>query len=309
MTNNNLKGFSVQHTLMDDISVSYEGKPLFSYKYVPEEVQLESPRPFLHPVNTLSGEEISLYRPHDHVWHKGISWSLPCVGKHNFWGGPTYVRGEGYVQLANNGRAIHQRFNNLDVNTNGVSIDHVLHWISEDESHLITERRRITAQVIESVQSAWALTFSSSMTNVSEEELSLGSPTTKGRDNAGYGGLFWRGPRSFTDGTIIAPDFAGGEEFRGNRSAWAGYTGQFDGSANFGSIIMVSAKDNPGGCPQWFARNEWFAGLCPAPFFSEEIPFTPEDTLTFKYAVIILDGEVSPSEAAELSEVGASLLG
>ena len=52
---------------------------------------------------------MSPFRPHDHVWHKGIAWSLPHVGEHNFWGGPTYVHGQGYVQLENNGSAVHQR--------------------------------------------------------------------------------------------------------------------------------------------------------------------------------------------------------
>ncbi len=41
----------------------------------------------------LAGDTVPLFRPHDHVWHKGIAWSLPHVGEHNFWGGPTYVHG------------------------------------------------------------------------------------------------------------------------------------------------------------------------------------------------------------------------
>ncbi|MBB5778859.1 hypothetical protein HD596_005615 [Nonomuraea jabiensis] len=53
---------------------------------------------------------MSLFRPHDHVWHKGIAWSLPHVGEHNFWGGPTYVHGRFYVQLDNNGSATHLRY-------------------------------------------------------------------------------------------------------------------------------------------------------------------------------------------------------
>src|SRR5688572_13504368 len=61
--------------------------PLLRYVYRPTEDQIESPRPYFHPVWTLSGSEVSLYRPHDHVWHKGIAWSLPNVGPANFWGG------------------------------------------------------------------------------------------------------------------------------------------------------------------------------------------------------------------------------
>ena len=56
------------------------------------------------------------------------------------------------------------------------------------------------------------------MRNVSGRAIPLGSPTTRGRENAGYGGLFWRGPRSFTGGSILAPGVAGGDELRGIRS-------------------------------------------------------------------------------------------
>jgi hypothetical protein len=39
---------------------------------------------------------------------------------------------------------------------------------------------------------------------------------------AGYGGLFWRGPRSFT-GTVVTPGGTGGtggDELMGSRGAW-----------------------------------------------------------------------------------------
>src|SRR5690606_20330684 len=70
---------------------------LLRYVFVPDSPQLESPKPYLDPIRTRGGRVISLFRPWDHVWHKGIAWSLPVVDDENFWGGPTYVRGEGYV--------------------------------------------------------------------------------------------------------------------------------------------------------------------------------------------------------------------
>ena len=70
------------------------------------------------------------------------------------------------------------------------------------------------------------LLFETAMTNVSGATLDIGSPTTKGRENAGYGGLFWRGPRAFTGGTILWPGHAGGEEARGTRAEWMGFTGR-----------------------------------------------------------------------------------
>ncbi|HVL59803.1 MAG TPA: DUF6807 family protein, partial [Microbacterium sp.] len=36
---------------------------LFRYTYVPDTVQLESPKPYLHPIRTRSGHLVSLFRP------------------------------------------------------------------------------------------------------------------------------------------------------------------------------------------------------------------------------------------------------
>src|SRR5882762_4515694 len=101
-------------TLTDEdgraLRISYGEAELLRYVYRPWDDQLESPRPYFHPVRTLGGNLVTLYRPHDHVWHKGIAWSLPNVGPANFWGGPTFLRDGGYQQLANNGAMRHREF-------------------------------------------------------------------------------------------------------------------------------------------------------------------------------------------------------
>ena len=84
----------------DRVLVTDGDAVLAEYVHRPTDVRLESPRPYLSPIRTRGGELVSLFRPHDHVWHKGIAWSLPVVGDENFWGGPTFVSGQGYVQLA-----------------------------------------------------------------------------------------------------------------------------------------------------------------------------------------------------------------
>ena len=88
-----MTGFSIVHELDRSISVRLDGVELAEYVYAPDTVPLESPKPYLHPLRTRAGHLVSLFRPHDHVWHKGIAWSLPHVGTENFWGGPTFVPG------------------------------------------------------------------------------------------------------------------------------------------------------------------------------------------------------------------------
>lgn len=308
------------HDVGRSVEVTAAGVPLARYVYVPDDVQLESPRPYLHPVRTRGGDLVTAFRPHDHVWHKGIAWSLPVVGEHNFWGGPTYVHGEGYRQLDNDGSMDHRSLDLLEVGADRVDVAHTLAWHTQAGAHVVDERRELAVVVPPDRDDVWVLTFATTMTNVSPDDLPLGSPTTRGRENAGYGGLFWRGPRSFTGGTLLAPGFTGGEEARGTTAPWMGFVGQHDdgdrssggssgrSSGRSSSIVMVDAVENPQHPPQWFARTEMFGCLAPAPFFSTEVPFAPGDTLRFRYAVVVADGAVDEAGAGALADLGRGIL-
>ncbi len=310
----------------DRVRLSIGDTVLADYVYRPSDVQLESPRPYLSPIRTLGGEVVSLFRPHDHVWHKGIAWSLPVVGDENFWGGPTFVRGEGYVQLPNNGTQQHRSFLAPDVATAGAAaavdtadtasarVVESLDWVTEAGETVFEERRTIAATILDAetpgaASDAWLLAFETRMRNVTERTIPLGSPTTRGRENAGYGGLFWRGPRSFTGGSILAPGVAGGDELRGTRAPWMGFSGRHDGSGTASTVVMIDDPANVQHPPQWFARSEEFACLCPAPFFSEEHSVEPGATLVLRYGVVIADGVGDPDRAARLATAGSASLG
>jgi len=291
-----------------------DGAELFTYVYRPADVSYESPRPYLHPLRTRGGDLVSAYRPWDHVWHKGIAWSLPHVGPWNFWGGPNYVRERGsYVDLDNDGSMDHERFRSID----DTHVVEELSWRTPAGRVVVRERRKLAAYVPDDDPSAWVLTFRSTMTNVSDGPLPIGSPTTNGRENAGYGGLFWRGPRSFTGGHVLRPDSHGSvtsadaEAARGLRSPWLGYVGRHDGSApgtdggsRASTVLIVDPGTNPGRTPQWFVRSEPFACLCPAPAFSEEITFASSQILTFEYAVVVADGDSDGTRATALVDLG-----
>ena len=306
------------------VRLSTDDTVLADYVYRPNDVQLESPRPYLSPIRTLGGEVVSLFRPHDHVWHKGIAWSLPVVGDENFWGGPTFVRGEGYVQLPNNGTQQHRSFVAPDVAAAGAAaaaadatsarVVESLDWITEADETVFAERRTVAATILDAetpgaASDAWLLAFETRMRNVTGRTIPVGSPTTRGRENAGYGGLFWRGPRSFTGGSILAPGVAGGDELRGIRAPWMGFSGRHDGSGTASTVVMIDDPANVQHPPQWFARSEEFACLCPAPFFSEEHPVEPGATLVLRYGVVIADGAGDPDRAARLAAAGSARLG
>jgi hypothetical protein len=85
------------------LAVRARGVELFRYVYRPDMPPSEGPKPYLHPVRTLAGDVVTGYRPHDHRWHQGIQLIASHVSGQNFWGGATYVRDQGYVDLPNVG--------------------------------------------------------------------------------------------------------------------------------------------------------------------------------------------------------------
>jgi hypothetical protein len=273
--------------------VSCEGTEIARYVYRPWDAQLESPRPYLHPLRTLSGRVISLYRPHDHVWHKGIAWSLPNVGPANFWGGTTYRRDRGYEQLPNNGAMRHAAFSDVSAAHGMVRLKESLLWETQQGETWFTEERAVSFAL---VNGAWALRFATSFTNVSGAEITIGSPTTEGRPNAGYGGLFWRGPRSFTGGSVHVPGRVGGDELMGVRAPWLAFRGQHDDHGDFSTLVFVAPDE-----PKWFVRSQPFAAVCPAPFFDREVRVLPDQTLSYRYTVVIADGAPDPAALAQVA--------
>jgi Methane oxygenase PmoA len=290
-----------------DVTALADNLELFRYVYRPADAQLESPRPFFHPVRTLRGDLVTIYRPHDHVWHKGIALSLPHVGTDNFWGGPTFRNGA-YVQVHNDGAMRHDGFDAAVAKDDVVRLDERLTWVTEAGQTPVTERRRIAATVLPSADpgAAWLLAFETTLVNVSGAQIVMGSPTTAGRPNAGYGGLFWRGPRSFTGGTVVTPDGTGGDELMGTRAPWLAFAGQHDEHGRSSTLVFRDSPANFSYPSRWFARSTPFAAVCPAPFFDTEFPFAAGAALTLRYDITVADGSLDQAACARLAERAAA---
>ena len=281
------------------VSAAWADLELFRYVYRPDDPQLESPRPYFHPVRTMAGDLVTIYRPHDHVWHKGIALSLPHLGAENFWGGPTFRAGR-YVQLPNDGAMRHEGFEVAAAKDGVVCLREHLSWVTESGRTPVAEQRTIAATAWPD-DSAWLLAFETTLRNVSGADIVIGSPTTEGRPNAGYGGLFWRGPRSFTGGTVVTPGGLGDDELMGTRGPWLAFTGRHDGRGGGATLVFRDAPANFSYPSQWFVRSTPFACVCPAPFFDTEHVFAADASLTLRYDIAIADGELAPAACAALA--------
>jgi hypothetical protein len=298
---NSNQALTVDQSVDGRLVASFGGTDLFTYVYKPTDVQLESPRPYFFPIRSLAGHDVAVFRPHDHVWHKGLAWSLPNVGTQNFWGGVTYYRGRGYVQEDNNGAIVHRDFSALAGTDDGFVADETLDYVASTGETWFTERRAFSVAV-DPGAGTWTLAYRARMTNVLATPIPIGSPTTEGRPNAGYGGLFWRGPRSFTGGRVLVEGIEGGDELMGRRCTWMGFVGKHDGADATSTVVFADTRPDAETRPdQWFVRSEPFACIAPAPFFSEVVTVEPGAALDFSYTFTVADAECDPQRAAGIA--------
>jgi hypothetical protein len=285
----------VIHKLHESVDVRYGKVPnhrddglLFRFIYEPHTREDESPKPYFHPLQTLSGNLVSIFRPHDHVWHAGLQMTMAQLSGQNFWGGPTYVRDKGYVQLPINGRIRHLGWQAIDCTSN-VFLDERLAWITSEQETIIEERRTMKVDDLDVGVGYWSLDCSFALQNVTGRALRFGSPTTEGRPLAGYGGLFWRGPRSFAGGMVLAPEIEG-PDCMGKASPWLAYVGRHDGSGDTSTLLFIDHPENPRYPTKWFVRNDPYAVVSYAFAFDEELVLTSAQTLSLRYRTVIIDG-------------------
>ncbi len=262
------------------------GRPVGRYVTRPELPARLSPRPYLHPVTTLAGTAVTELSPADHTHHLGVGVAVPDVEGINFWGGRTYVRDQGPTELDNHGAQRHTTFQLRDPD----GFVEELRWVASG-AELLRERR--TVAVTELTDAAWALDFTFSLTNVTANPLSIGSPATNGRPGAAYGGFFWRArkeqeaPQVFTAGT------EGEAEVHGARADWLALAG------STWTLVFAGATDRTRRDP-WFVRTAEYPGVGSSLAYDERLPIPPGDTVVRRIVTVVADGRLDRDESAAL---------
>jgi hypothetical protein len=225
-----------------------DGVPVADYVDGSELDPVLSPRPYLHPVRTLSGARVTDALPADHRWHLGISVALQDVEGWNFWGGRTYVRGEGYVWREDHGRIEHAGFAQLD----DFGFTERLRWLTPQGALLLAEDRRVRARLVER---GWELEIITTLTNATDRPVRLGSPATNGRAGAGYGGLFWRLPPA-REPHVYIPGAAGEHAVHNRVAPWLAWADRASGFT-----LVFTGADEATRADPWFVRVGDYPGI------------------------------------------------
>lgn len=222
------------------------GGLLLRYIAVPETPLTESPRPYAHPVNTLRGECLTLFRPNDHPWHHALSFTLTSVSGHNFWGGPSYRQADGYRHRDDQGTQQHEAW----IERSAERVAHTLAWRARHTGDvLLREERSLRFSLVH--ERAWSLRWQASLTNVSGRLLELGHyRAPEGLVGSHYSGLQFRGTRDLLDdhgdggiGIFAEGGREGEAAVHGAPVRWMEWRGQRDGTLNRVSLRFENEKE------------------------------------------------------------------
>ncbi|WP_418153187.1 PmoA family protein [Actinoalloteichus caeruleus] len=270
-----------------------------------------APRPHLHPVRTLAGVEVTEARPVDHPWHLGVFVAVQDVEDCNFWGGRTFVRGQGPTWRPDHGSVRHERWTHRDAD----ALASEQSWISVAGETVISETRATRSLVGPPTTGGWVLDYAFTLRNVTGRYLDLGSPATNGKVGGGYGGFFWRAPLSSATPRVFTATAEGEEAVHTTRSGWLAFLGHHpnaedlvrgDGPTGDYTLLFVPADERTAEDP-WFVRVADYPGVGSSLAPEHPLRLPAGDSLRRRFRVLVLDGHLERGACADAARSVAEL--
>ena len=252
-------------------------QPLWRYVYGGK------PKPFFHPLCTPAGHVLTLFEPHDHLWHRGLWFTIKYINQENFWEekddepwGKQVTLLPPTVTPGDDGR---------------ISVSSRLEWRRPAEKGpvengiVISEERQF--DFIPMGSDAYALDFLFSLTPMNDLKLDRTVFTTWG----GYGGLTFRGNRNWQETRLLFSDGTTSDRPIGYSADWCDLSGKIDGGKD--ATAGIAIFDHPSNLRH---PTPWYGGTGPGHYFNaaflfhEPLEIKTGTPLTFRYRAIVHDG-------------------
>jgi LacI family transcriptional regulator len=281
----------------------------------------DAPRPFAHPVTSLAGIVVTESAPDDHPHHFGLSMAVADVDGVSYWGGRTYVAGQGSTLLDNHGV---QRVVEVEAGTqpDPGTLRQAVDWIGRDGT---TQLRESRVTVVEEIalptptaaddddadraddtapRSALRVLVSSTL-SAATGVVTIGSPATNGREGAAYGGWFWRLPAGARR-SVLSADGPGEATAHGSRAAWVAFVldaapddAAPDADTSGGAVTVLFRQ--PGEQPfPWFLRTAEYPGVGVSLAATTRTTITAETPLVTGLEAVVVDAALDAAQAAAI---------
>lgn len=262
----------LRHVLGQSLELVQPGleAPLWRYVYGGK------PKPFFHPLHTPAGFCVSLFEPHDHIWHRGLWFTIKYVNGENFW----EERGEYGCQVVELPPTVAHGADG------SIHFQHQSSWQRHGGAGIVLQESR-SITYVPLAADAYALDFDICLTAVVEAVLDR-TPFDKW---GGYGGLILRGNRNWQKTVISLSDGSEHERPLGAPAAWGDLSGTFDGGANKqGGVALLEHPDNLRYPTPWYGATGAGHYLNAAFLFHEPLTLPAGEELRLRYRVLVHDG-------------------
>ncbi|PXX30389.1 PmoA family protein [Arenibacter sp. ARW7G5Y1] len=259
----------------------------------------EQDKPYFHPLRTPKGYNLTLERPKDHPWHRGLWFSWKDINGVNYW------EEDPEIGVAE-GRSI----------IKAVSIEKLKNFsakiilnISYEEKGVpqITEKRVIEISSPQD-REEYTIQFHQSFEILEDLRLYLEKPAKHGGvEWGGYAGLSFRASDSLVNhqfttssGWVNSDNITG----YGEKERWMDMTAKVMGSQEYVGLTIFDSPDNPR-FPSpyyvWFAKGE-HAFFTPSLLFDGPMDLKKGESLLLNYLVLVHDGKKSNEQLSQFEK-------
>jgi hypothetical protein len=263
--------------LTHDIGRSIEVRPACDQPPRLAYVYAGKPKPYFHPLRTPAGHVLTLFEPHDHLWHRGLWFTIKFINGENFW---EENCPHGTQRTLRPPAIIHHDSDVIEV----VSEQE---WLRPDPAQggVFRERRRFVYRG--GGEDAYCLDFETHLAACADLLLDRTVYTTWG----GYGGLVFRGSRNWQETRLLFSDGQTRQRPIGETATWCDLSGKLDGgAAQTGGIAILDDPYNPRHPTPWYGSVGPGHYFNAAFLFHEPMRVEKDQTLHFRYRVIVHDG-------------------
>ncbi|MFT3786322.1 MAG: PmoA family protein [Tepidisphaeraceae bacterium] len=259
------------HDLGQSIAIQLPGQAEPRWKYV----YGGKPKPFFHPLCTPSGQVLTLFEPWDHVWHRGLWFTIKYVNKENFW-----EERESWGTQRTVGP--------ITINQDGdqrVSVTCRQEWVRPSGDVIFDEARAFDYLVL--APDAYAIDFRTTLTPCADVLLDRTPFTTWG----GYGGLTFRGNRNWYETQLTFADGSTSNRPTPVRSKWCDLSGKIDGGDHlFAGVAIFDSPNNRRHPTPWYGGTGIGHYFNAAFLFDEPMSVKAGEPIHFDYRVFVHDG-------------------
>jgi hypothetical protein len=267
-----MAGHPSQTRLIHDLGRAIEITPSPAAEPVLRYVYGGAPKPYMHPLLGPAGVPLTIYEPHDHVWHRGLWFTIKFVNGENFW-----------EEQAPFGTQETEPHPAIEAGPNGlVIVRSALIWRRPGGETALCEQRE---WIWRRTEDGYAIDWKSALAPARDTVLDRTPYTTWG----GYGGLVFRGTRGLAETRFLTPD-GERERMRGETAPWCDLSGRLDGGPDLAAgICFLDHPANPRHPTPFYGHPAPGSFLNAAFLFHEPLHLPGGATLTLRYRVLVHD--------------------